>query len=860
METNAFGDNAGDGKEPDALGRRLRDMNEALLVSSIHQHELTERAQESEAALRKSETELRSRGEELTRFNRAAVGREARMIELKRQFNASSQRHGEVAPFPLDLKYEEMAGHATLSAGAASKAKAETFSQEGIASIESILHTEELSRRPSRPPDYETENRALASLVQALSESAGAILHVLAEKILDVLRADSAGISLLTPSGDRFYWPAIAGVWQSHVGGGTPRSFGPCGDVLDRNSPLLFQHVERRYTYFQPVSPLVEEALLIPFYVDGNPVGTLWAISHGEHRFDAEDLRQLESLGRFASAAYQAVGAKEFERSRSAAALNLMEDAVDSRDAIERVNAQLRASEERYRTLFTSMDEGFCIIEVLLDPDGKAADYRFLETNPGFEKHTGLHQVAGKLMRDLRPEHEAHWFEKYGEVARTGESARFVSEARELNGRWFDVHAFRLGEPESRRVAILFTDISERVRLEATTKEYATSLADLNRRKDEFLAMLSHELRNPLASIVNATHLLRLQGDRNPLQIEAHGMIERQVAQLARLVDDLLEVSRISTGRIRLNLERMDFRETIRRALESTKAQANRKGQSISISLPPEPLWVNGDSVRLEQVVVNILNNAVKYTDHGGDIRVSASAEANAAVLRVRDNGVGIATDMIPHIFELFAQADRSLDHSQGGLGIGLALVQSLVTMHRGRVEVESVLGEGSVFLIKLPIDEAPQVSVHCAVESVSKKFQGLKVLVVDDNVDAAQSLAMLLQAMGQGTKIAHDGGRAIELALEWVPDVLLLDIGLPKTNGFQVASRIRQEPTLADVMLVALTGYGQDADRQRSKEAGFHHHLTKPVEFSAIEKILSSICARKLAPSGAVLPDMRIN
>jgi signal transduction histidine kinase len=345
--------------------------------------------------------------------------------------------------------------------------------------------------------------------------------------------------------------------------------------------------------------------------------------------------------------------------------------------------------------------------------------------------------------------------------------------------------------------------------LEATTKEYASSLADLNRRKDEFLAMLSHELRSPLASIVNATHLLRLQGDRNPLQIEAHGMIERQVGQLARLVDDLLEVSRISNGRIRLSLERMDFREIVRRALESTKAQAKRKGQSISISLPPEPLWVNGDSVRLEQVVVNILNNAVKYTDRGGHILVSLSTEADEAALRVGDNGVGIAADMIPHIFELFAQADLSLDHSQGGLGIGLALVQSLVTMHRGRVEVESVLGEGSVFLIKLPIDEAPPVSVHCAVEFVSKQFQGLKVLVVDDNVDAAQSLAMLLQATGQETQIAYDGDRAVELALEWIPDVLLLDIGLPKTNGFQVASRIRREPTLADVMLVALTGYG---------------------------------------------------
>lgn len=252
-------------------------------------------------------------------------------------------------------------------------------------------------------------------------------------------------------------------------------------------------------------------------------------------------------------------------------------------------------------------------------------------------------------------------------------------------------------------MAILFTDISERVRLENTSWEYTRSLANVNRRKDEFLAMLSHELRTPLAAIANAANLLRLSGDHNPVQIRAQGIIERQVTQLARLVDDLLEVSRISTGRIRLNLERLDLREVAQRAVETTQPQASRKAQSLTLSLPEEPVWVNGDSVRLEQILVNLLNNAVKYTDTGGEIRVTLHTEAGESLLRVLDNGVGIAPDMLPHIFELFTQADRSLDRSQGGLGIGLALVQSLVTLHQGQVEAHSTAGVGSEFIVRLP-------------------------------------------------------------------------------------------------------------------------------------------------------------
>jgi PAS domain S-box-containing protein len=949
--------------------RELREVNEALLVSSVHQHELTEQAQHAEAALRKSEAELRLTAEELTRFNRLAVGRESRIIELKVEINELAQRLGEPLRYSLELE-PARSDSATELPTQEDDEELRARARGDIVPLETVLCTEELTDRPSRPPGYEIENDALISLMRALVDSPGDVLQVLAQKILEVLRADSAGISLLTADAKRFYWPAIAGLWEPHIGGGTPRDFGPCGDVLDRNAPLLFGRLERRYAYFRPVTPAVEEALLVPFYVAGNAVGTLWAVSHGDRKFDNEDLRQLKSLGRFASAAYQTGQVRTLEGSRRAAALNLMEDLVQSRQVTERVNAELRASEERYRALFNSIDEAFCVVEVLFDTAGHPTDYRFLETNPAFEKQSGLHDAVGRRMRELAPHHEAYWFEKYGHVALTGESIRFVNEAQELGNRWFDVYAFRLGMPERHRVAILFSDISDRKRvaqalqdsevryrrifecaqdgivildvdgakiteanpymvqmlgyssdellgkelwqiglqrdvhgsrsmvqelqengfvryehlplrtkdgqqievevvatlyqeggkpviqcnmhditerthLEQKTQEQAHSLADLNRRKDEFLAMLSHELRNPLASIQNAAHLLRLQRDQSPIQTKAHGMIERQVSQLARLVDDLLEVSRISTGRVRLRTEAVDLRGIVQHACETTRPQTDQKAQSLSKSLPDEPLWASGDPVRLEQVAVNLLNNASKYTDRGGQISVTLQREDDEAVLRVRDNGVGIAPEMLPRIFDLFTQADRSLDRAQGGLGIGLALVQSLVTMHRGRVEARSTVGQGSEFVVRLPVLLSLHESAVVDEQSESTQTDALKVLVVDDNIDAAQSVSMLLQMLGHTTRLAHDGASALKCAGEFVPDVVLLDIGLPVADGFQVARWIREERTLSKVLIVALTGYGQEADKQRADAAGFDHHLVKPVDFAKIEDILSTVTRR---------------
>ena len=516
----------------------------------------------------------------------------------------------------------------------------------------------------------------------------------------------------------------------------------------------------------------------------------------------------------------------------------------------KRAENALRESEERYRNLFNSMDEGFCIIEMIFDEHEKPVDWRFVEVNPSFEKQTGIPDIVGKRIRELAPDHEQYWFDTYGTVSLTGEPVRFVNKAQAMD-RWFDLYAFKVGGPESRKVAVLFTNITERNTLERQLHEHAQELADLHRRKDEFLAMLSHELRSPLAPISSAVHLLRLQKNEEPVQRQARIVIERQVGQLKHLVDDLLEVSRITTGRVQLRRERITLNGIVERALETARPLIRQRRHELTVTLPPQPVWLHADAARLEQVVVNLLTNAAKYTDEGGHIGMTVQQEGDAAVLRVRDTGVGIAPELLPRIFELFTQAERSLDRSQGGLGIGLCLVQRLVELHAGTVEAYSVLGQGSEFVVRLPvvtISMPPLLSP--ATETNQPSAKSCSVLVVDDNLDTAQSLADLLEMSGHEVRMAHDGPTAVETALAWQPDVVLLDLGLPGLNGLEVATRIRRQPMRKNIVLVALTGYGQETDRQRSHEAGFDHHLVKPADFGVVQKILAAVLEGDAKPT----------
>jgi len=391
-------------------------------------------------------------------------------------------------------------------------------------------------------------------------------------------------------------------------------------------------------------------------------------------------------------------------------------------------------------------------------------------------------------------------------------------------------------------VALQASEVEYR-RLLETSQEQARALADLDRRKDEFLAMLSHELRNPLAPIINAVLLLGLQKDEDQIQYSARTIIERQVGQLTRLVDDLMEVSRISTGRVQLRLEQVAVNGIVERAVETARPLIDTHHHELTVTLSPAPIWLYADATRLEQVVINLLTNAAKYTPDGGRIRLTVEQQGDECVMRVQDTGVGIAPELLPKVFDLFTQAKRSLDRSQGGLGIGLALVQRLVELHQGRVEAHSSLGQGSEFVVRLPVGlSAALESAFTPASAAPPTGPSLQVLVVDDNVDAALSLGDLLEAYGHDVRTAHTGPTAVAAASEYNPDVVLLDIGLPELDGWQVAQRIRQQPTHQNTVLVAMTGYGQESDREQSLAAGFNHHLVKPADFRKVLEILAKV------------------
>jgi two-component system CheB/CheR fusion protein len=387
---------------------------------------------------------------------------------------------------------------------------------------------------------------------------------------------------------------------------------------------------------------------------------------------------------------------------------------------------------------------------------------------------------------------------------------------------------------------------------DGTVREWIGTLSDVtarrlaekereegSRRKDQFLAMLAHELRNPLAPIRSAVEVIRSsKGDRNLIESMCAIMV-RQITHMSRLLDDLLDVSRITRGTIRLHRKAADLKVIVEQCLDSARILLEKKGVSLTTNLAAAPLPILVDVTRMEQVISNLLNNAVKFTPAGGQISVAVEREAEWAVLRVRDTGRGIVPDFLPQIFDLFTQADQSLARSEGGLGIGLTLVRNLVRMHDGVVEAHSEGSDrGSEFVVRLPLKTVapsePADNLRQPTSSTAKK----RILVVEDNVDSAAALAAMLRLMGHESHVAHDGDEGIQKFGEVKPGVVLLDIGLPRISGYEVAERLRAgNPQLR---LIALTGYGSDADRERARHAGFDDHLVKPVDFDALERMLA--------------------
>jgi len=387
-------------------------------------------------------------------------------------------------------------------------------------------------------------------------------------------------------------------------------------------------------------------------------------------------------------------------------------------------------------------------------------------------------------------------------------------------------------------------DVTERKTAEIQLRQLSADLSEADRRKDEFLATLAHELRNPLAPIRTGLQLMKLARGQQATIEQTRSMMERQLAQMVRLVDDLMDVSRISRGKLELQRERVALAAVVNSAVESSSPLIEQMGHQLTVTLPELALMVDADMTRLSQVVLNLLNNAAKYSDQGGHIQLTVERDGGDAVLRVKDTGIGMAAGQLTHVFEMFTQVDQSLERSQGGLGIGLTLVRRLVELHGGVVEARSEgLGKGSEFVVRLPVAvEASKPQAPGVEDEPAATKSSLRILVVDDNQDGADSLSELLKVMGNDTRTAYDGQQGVALAEEYRPDVMLLDIGLPTLNGYEVCHLIRQQPWGQDVLLIAVTGWGQDEDRRRSHEAGFDHHIVKPVDPDALMSTIAML------------------
>ncbi|MGE3808240.1 MAG: ATP-binding protein [Gemmataceae bacterium] len=385
-------------------------------------------------------------------------------------------------------------------------------------------------------------------------------------------------------------------------------------------------------------------------------------------------------------------------------------------------------------------------------------------------------------------------------------------------------------------------DITERLQLEEELKCRVDEMARAEKSKDEFLALLAHELRNPLAPIRNGLQLLQVAGHDRHIQEQARSIMARQVEQMVRLIDDLLDVSRITRGKLELREEWVELASVVNSAVEISKPHIEATGNRLMVTLPGSPLLLKADPTRLAQVFSNLLNNSAKYTEKG-EIHLSVQADNGLALVRVRDTGIGIPADKLDEIFEMFTQVDRSLERARGGLGIGLTLAKRLVEMHGGSILVASAgSGHGSEFTVRLPLAAPPEAAAAVAAVEAVTPLAAQRILVVDDNVDAAQSLTMLLRMYGHEVRTVHDGESALAEAERFRPRVVFLDLGLPLLNGYEVARRLREADWSRDLLLVAVTGWGQDDDREKSRAAGIDHHFVKPVDLRDLDKLLARL------------------
>ena len=507
-----------------------------------------------------------------------------------------------------------------------------------------------------------------------------------------------------------------------------------------------------------------------------------------------------------------------------------------ARDVTERKQAEeaLRASESRFRTLAAHAPVGIFMTD---------AEGNYVFVNECWCEMAGLSpdQTRGRDWAcALHPEDRERIVHEWRAAAEAGR--QFADEYRFLtpDGKvtWLQGRAVGLCDETGQVSGYIgtLTDVTER-------REAVEALREADRRKDEFLALLAHELRNPLAPLRNGLQVMRLApGDANALA-RTRAMMDRQLSHMVRLIDDLLDVSRISRNKMELRRSRVLLADVVRSAVETARPAVEAGGHQLAVSLPPEPILLNADLTRLAQVFGNLLTNSTKYTERGGQIRLTATRGGDQVVVTVQDDGIGIPASALPNIFDMFSQVDRSIERSTGGLGIGLALVKGLVEMHGGTVEAASPgQGQGSTFTVRLPVlREGEEPSAGKPAVQLPEPSAGPKrrILVVDDNRDSADSMAMMLQLLGNEVRIAPDGIEAVEQAEQFRPQVIMMDIGMPRLNGYEATRRIREQPWGREMAIIALTGWGQEVDRVKSMEAGCDAHLVKPINLLDLEKLL---------------------
>jgi PAS domain S-box-containing protein len=505
-----------------------------------------------------------------------------------------------------------------------------------------------------------------------------------------------------------------------------------------------------------------------------------------------------------------------------------------------RAEEAAQISNRQWQVTFDAVNDGV----ILLDPEGKVS-----QVNQAMQEilQRPWTEIHGKSLHEILELPDGKDSSPFLRMIQS--QTREVAEVT-LAGRWLHIAVDPVRNPPGgvRGALCIISDVTDRRRMEEELRRRAEELAIADRRKDEFLAMLAHELRNPLAPIRNCLEVLKRQWPNGPGLPLPFEIAQRQLKHMARLLDDLLDVSRFSQGKIELKKSTVDFATVVSHAVEACTPLVEAKGHHLSVTLPAQAVQLDADSTRLEQVLANLLNNAAKYTEPGGEVTLAAEREGDELVIRVTDNGIGLSDPMLSRVFDLFAQADISLDRTQGGLGIGLTLARSLVELHGGTIGVRSEgLGRGSEFTVRLPVREPAPARVP--VETAADPREGserLNILVVDDHRDSATSLAYLLTYWGHQVQLAHGGPEAIDLVSSTSYDVVLLDIGLPEMDGYEVAARIKAGPENGRIALVALTGYGSQQDRLRSEHAGFDYHLVKPFDPDTLVGLLSEWSSRK--------------